>query len=89
MLRPKGMDSRCGPFPDITALRAVIEEMGELAVRSGFAFAIFLDSRVVECIAVNQKFLRTAMDFTERFHGKVYTEEDRLEVDRMFGQPEH
>lgn len=88
MLRPKGMDSRCGPFPDITALRAVLEEMGELAVRSGFAFAIFLDSRSIECVAVNYKFLRTAMDFTERFHGKVYTEEDRLEVDRVFGQAE-
>ncbi|MEN4950280.1 hypothetical protein [Stenotrophomonas sp. TWI819] len=85
MLRPKGMDSRCGPFPDITALRAVLEEMGELAVRAGFAFAIFLDSSIGECNAVNHKFLRTAMDFAERYHGKIYTDQDRLEVDRLFG----
>jgi len=54
-------------------------------MRVSCGFAIFLDSRIGERNAVNHKFLRTAMDFAERYHGKIYSDQDRLEVDRLFG----
>src|SRR5690606_31983370 len=36
MLRPKDQDAHNGPFFDPTALRAVLEEAGMLAVQAGF-----------------------------------------------------
>ncbi|MGH8464136.1 MAG: hypothetical protein ACRER5_08310, partial [Pseudomonas sp.] len=44
MLRPMGMDAHIGPFSDLTALRAVVEEMGLLAPQAGFAFSVYLDT---------------------------------------------
>lgn len=86
MLRPKGLDSRCGPFSDITALRAVLEEMGQLASRTGFSFASSLDERSFECIVALHRFTRTSMDYAERFYGVTYTDKERAEVDRLIGK---
>lgn len=41
MLRPQGMDARNGPFLDPTALRAVLSEMGKLAVQVGETVGAF------------------------------------------------
>lgn len=49
MLRPKGMDAHIGPFSDLTALRAVLEEMGMLAPQAGFAFCVYLDTSIGAC----------------------------------------
>lgn len=84
MLRPNGMDAHIGPFSDITALRAVLEEMGMLAPQAGFAFCINLDTSIDACSQVAHYFLAGAMDYSGKYLGKTYSDEERSEVDRLF-----
>lgn len=85
MLRPNGMEAHIGPFSDLTALRAVVEEMGQLAPQAGFAFVIYLDTTRPPGNSVAHRFLRGAMDYSGKYLGKPYTTEERAEVDRLFG----
>lgn len=90
MLRPQGMDAHIGPFSDPTALRAVLEEMGMLAPQAGFAFCIYLNTNIEACRQVANYFLVGAMDYSGKYLGKTYSDEERAEVDRLFAyqQPE-
>lgn len=85
MLCPRGMSAHIGPFFDITALRAVLEEMGMLAPQAGFAFCIYLDTSIDACNQVAHHFMRGAMDYSGKYLGKRYSVEERAEVDRLFG----
>lgn len=87
MLRPKGMDAHIGPFSDLTALRAVIEEMGMLAPQAGFAFVVHLNTSIDACGQVAHYFLTGAMDYSEKYLGKPYSPDERAEVDRLFARP--
>lgn len=84
MLRPAGMDAHIGPFSDLTALRAVMEEMGMLAPQAGFAFCIYLDESIDACRQVTHRFLTGAMDYSGKYLGKAYSTAERAEVDRLF-----
>lgn len=84
MLRPKGMEAHIGPFSDITALRAVMEEMGMLAPQAGFAFCIYLDMSQDQCRQTAHYFMTGAMDYSGKYLGKPYSNEERAEVDRLF-----
>lgn len=86
MLRPKGMDAQIGPFSDITALRAVMEEMGMLALQTGFAFVIYLDRNILNCNAVTHHFLNDAMDRWENYLGKQFPAAERVKIDRLFAR---
>lgn len=87
MLRPAGMDAHIGPFSDITALRAVMEEMGMLAPQAGFAFCIYLDESIDACRQVTHRFLTGAMDYAAKYLGRAYSPAERAEVDRLFAPP--
>lgn len=84
MLRPAGMDAHIGPFSDLTALRAVMEEMGMLAPQAAFAFCIYLDESIDACRQVTHRFLTGAMDYSGKYLGKAYSTAERAEVDRLF-----
>ncbi|MEB1529146.1 hypothetical protein [Xanthomonas sp. WHRI 7945] len=86
MLHPKGMDAHTGPFSDLTALRAVLEEMGMLAPQAGFAFCIYLDTSIDSCSQVAHYFLTGAMNYSGKYLGKPYSDEERAEVDRLFAR---
>ncbi len=86
MLRPKGMDAHIGPFSDLTALRAVLEEIGMLAPQAGLAFCIYLDTSIDACSRVAHYFLTGAMDYSGKYLGKPYSYEERAEVDRFFAR---
>lgn len=86
MLRPKGMGARMGPFSDLTALRAVLEEMGMLALQAGFAFGIYLDTSIDACRQVAHYFLTGAMDYSGKYLGKPYSDRERAEVDQLFAR---
>lgn len=85
MLRPVGMDAHTGPFSDLTALRAVLEEMGMLAPQAGFAFCVYLDTDIEACNQVAHYFISGAMDYSGKYLGKSYSAEERAEIDRLFG----
>lgn len=87
MLRPKGMDAHIGPFSDLTALRAVVEEMGMLAPQAGFAFSVYLDTSQDQCRQTAHYFMSGAMDYSGKYLGKPYSNEERAEVDRLFAGP--
>jgi hypothetical protein len=84
MLRPKGMDAHMGPFSDLSALRAVMEEMGKLAAQSGLALVLYLDTDRPAANAAAHHFLRGVMDYSGNYVGKTYTAEERAEIDRLF-----
>ena len=84
MLRPKGMGARNGPFFDVTALRAVLEEAGMLAAHAGHVFALFLDLDNERSSNGVRQFLATAMGYASRFLGINYSDEDRARVADMF-----
>lgn len=84
MLRPKDMLAHNGPFSDLTALRALVEEMGMLAPQAGFAFTVFLDTKNAACSAVAHNFLRGVMDYSGKYLSKTYSDSERAEVDRIF-----
>jgi hypothetical protein len=84
MLRPLGMDAHIGPFSDVTALRAVLEEMGMLAQQAGLAFCMSLDTSIEECSQVAGHFMMGAMDYSGSYLGKRYSTEEREEVRRLF-----
>lgn len=85
MLRPMGMDAHIGPFSDLTALRAVIEEMGLLAPQAGFAFCVFLDTAIDGPCAVAHRFMTGAMDYSEEHLGKPFSPKQRADIDLLFG----
>lgn len=86
MLRPKGGDAIIGPFFDDAALCALLEEQGSLAVQAGFAVAGWLDFSAPMVSPTAHRFLTGAMDYSGRFLGKVYSAEERADVDRLYGQ---
>jgi hypothetical protein len=86
MLRPKGENAIIGPFPDRTALRALLEEQGSLALQAGLAIAVWLDFNGPMADPTAHRFLTGGMDYSGRFLGKVYSPEDRAEVDRLYGK---
>ena len=85
MLRPNGMDAVIGPFLDMKLLRPVLEETGQLAARVGFVFALHLDTSIDPCNQIAHRFLAGAMEYSGKYLGKAYTQEERDEVDRLFG----
>ena len=86
MLRPKGGDGAViGPFMDPTALKALLEEQGMLAVQAGFAFTSFLTPESDDANHAIHSFMTSAMRYGVRYMGMRYTEEDVAEVDRLFG----
>ena len=86
MLRPKGGNGAViGPFMDVTALKALLEEQGQLAPQAGLAFSMFLkDDEPDQRIAIHS-FMTASMRYAVRYLGMRYTEEDVAEVDRLFG----
>lgn len=86
MLRPMGMDAHNGPFLDPTALRALLEELGKLAVQTGHAFCAFLDLSNPAAAQVAHRFIAFAMDYSGLYLGHPYTNEDRAEVDRLYSE---
>lgn len=86
MLRPKGGAAIIGPFPDNVALRALLEEQGSLAVQAGFVVALWLEFETPMASPTAHRFLSGAMDYSGRFLGKVYSSEDRADVDRLYGR---
>jgi hypothetical protein len=84
MLRPRGMDAQIGPFSDLTALRAVVEEMGMLAAQVGFAFGIYLDTSVAVCSETVRHFVLGVVDYSGNYLGKAYSAAERDEIDRIF-----
>ncbi|MFC5524202.1 hypothetical protein ACFPPA_00450 [Rhodanobacter ginsengisoli] len=84
MLRPKGGAAIIGPFPDNAALRALLEEQGSLAVQAGFALSVWLELEAPMASSTAHRFLTGAMDYSGRFLGKVYSPEDRADVDRLY-----
>lgn len=84
MLKPKGQDAIIGPFPDDTALRALVQELGSLAVQCGLATAVWLDYDVPMVNPTTLRFLQRMMDFTERFHGKQYSAAERAEINEIY-----
>lgn len=86
MLRPLGMDAHIGPFSDLTALRAVMEEMGTLAPQAGFAFCIYLNTSIDACKQSAHYFLTGAMEYSCKYLGKPYSAAERAEVDRLFSR---
>ena len=87
MLRPKGMDAHLGPFSDETSLRAVLEEMGMLAIQAGLAFGSYLDISLDPCRQVAHTFLTGAMDYSGKYLGKQYSVAEREEVNRLYSRP--
>lgn len=85
MLRPMGMDAHIGPFSDLTALRAVVEEMGLLAPQAGFAFCVYLDTDLTGPRAVAHRFMTGAMDYSAKYLAKPFSPQQRAEIDRLFG----
>lgn len=86
MLRPKGGAAIIGPFPDNAALRALLEEQGSLAVQAGLVVAGWLDFEAPLASPIVHRFLTGAMDYSGRFFGKVFSAEDRADVDRIYGK---
>lgn len=86
MLRPDGMDAVIGPFLDMKLLRPVLEETGQLAARVGFVFNLHLDTTIEPCNQIAHRFLAGAMEYSGKYLGKAYTQEERDEVDRLFGR---
>lgn len=84
---PRAWTRTFGPFSDLTALRAVLEEMGMLAPQAGSAFCIFLDTSIDACTQVAHYFLTGAMDYSGNYLGKPYSDGERAEVDRLFARP--
>jgi hypothetical protein len=64
-----------------------MEEMGMLAAQAGFAFCIYLDTSIDACSQVAHHFLTGAMDYSGKYLGKLYSDEERAEVDRLFARP--
>lgn len=85
MLRPKGGDAIIGPFPDNTSLKALLEEHGSLAAQAGFAIVARLNFEGEMANSTAHRFITGFMDYAVRFFGKVYTQEDRREVDVIYG----
>lgn len=85
MLRPAGSeDAVIGPFSDLTALRAVVEETGMLAARVGFAFVLYLDLEIDTCNQIAHRFITGVMDYSGKYLGKAYSQQERDEVDRLY-----
>lgn len=84
MLRPNGMDAHIGPFSDATALRALLEEMGMLAVQAGFTFGICLDHCLTAPSAVAHRFVSGAMDYSGKYLGKQYSAAERAEIEELY-----
>lgn len=86
MLRPKGGNGAViGPFMDHTALRALLEEQGMLAIQAGLAFNILLHEEADTTRDASHSFMTGAMRYAVRYHGMRYTEADFAEVDRLLG----
>lgn len=86
MLRPLGMDIKSGPFFDVTALKAMLEEIGMLGPQAGFAFATHLEGQGAGANAVVHKFLRTAMLYSTKYLGITYTQADIDALDELYGR---
>lgn len=87
MLRPANMDATMGPFSDVTAFKALLEEIGMLSLQSGFAFGIHLDLTDIKACTVMHRFISLSMEYSDKFLGKTYSEEEKHEVDRIFSRP--
>ncbi|WP_312315627.1 hypothetical protein [Stenotrophomonas sp.] len=86
MLRPNGMDSQIGPFSDVTALRALLEEMGMLAIQAGFTFGVYLDHNSSAPAAVAHRFVAGAMEYSGKYLGKRYSDAERSEVEELYAR---
>jgi hypothetical protein len=84
MLRPMGMESQVGPFMDRTALKALLEEHGQLAAQAGLAFAAYVDQSTSPANTVTHRFMIGAMDYGNRFLGTSYAQDDFAELDRIY-----
>jgi len=68
MLRPKGMDAQIGPFFDITALEAVMSEMGRLAVQVGEQLDAFIPDPKGKALVMRNGFGATKSRWIARFY---------------------
>ena len=84
MLRPVGMDSQVGPFMDRTALKALLEEQGQLAAQAGLTFATYIDQSIPLATGVTHRLMTGVMEYGNRFLGMRYTPEDFSELDRIY-----
>lgn len=84
MLRPAEMESHVGPFMDRTALRALLEEHGQLAAQAGLAFASYIDQSTPLANKVTHRFMTGVMDYSNRFLGMSYARDDFTELDRIY-----
>jgi hypothetical protein len=69
MLRPRGMDAQIGPFFDVTALEALISEMGRLAVQVGEQLDAFLPAATGKALFLRQGFDTVKRQWIARFYG--------------------
>ena len=71
MLRPKGMHAQIGPFFDVTALEAVLSEMGRLAVQVGEQLQAFVPRPLEgEALALAHSFASTEARWISTFYGE-------------------
>lgn len=69
MMRPqKGGDAVIGPFLEITALEAVLSEMGRLAVQSGELVNAFIPNNWTKGIEVRAAFARIKQEWLYKFY---------------------
>lgn len=89
MLRPKGGDGAViGPFMDPTALKALLEEQGTLAIQAGFAFNTFFTDDTPDSCLATRTFMTGAMHYANAYLGMSYSPEAIAEVELMFGETE-
>lgn len=69
MLRPKGMDAQVGPFFDLTALEAVLSEMGRLAVQVGEQIDRFLPDPKGAALPLRHGFASVKARWLATFYG--------------------
>ena len=86
LLRPRGLDAHIGPFVDITALRAVLEEVGKLAAQAGSTFCVSFDGSQDGTDAASHRFMLGAMDYFGKYIGNPFSPERRAEIERLFGE---
>lgn len=84
MLRPSGSNAIIGPFVDLTALRALLEEAAQLAVQAGHVFLTFVDITSHPGSSNSQYFLTGAMKWSEKYLGIKYTTADYAFIENLF-----
>ncbi|MEX0853176.1 MAG: hypothetical protein WD036_07830 [Bauldia sp.] len=81
MLAPqKDGDAHCGPFFELTAFKAVYEELAKHMVQAGNAFTQFFAGGTVAAYQTKISFMEAQGEWVERFYGRTF---DRLQIDEL------